>query len=620
MKKLFILILALVLVLCFAVSCNKDNSADNSNPSASENASGDTSGEKSTSDKTDKENNKNQQTEKIPDGAVLLSTDAGCRIVYTSECFDAALSLYDGIFALDERAYEQIGYYDVAKDSKPMDDKIEIVIGDTSREASALAKSKIETYLDYSISIENGSIAIFSYSHARIIEAVDHFISCLVYTDGGQLLYVPSGESDLGKHGEYPAANIKIGDKSISDFTLIYPTNANETELTNIGYMLDWIGSNTGAIVKSATDESAETPYEIVIGKTNRAISESVYSELAPGEYLYKAFGSAEGIKIVIAYAHNGAMDALFADMVEQISSTGAVPEKIEGKVEEEQMIVTNVNLRDPCVVLENGVYYVYGTGWEAYKNTSGKLDGEWVSLGRVVTVPADATDNYWAPEVHKYNGEFYMFTTYKSATTGHRGCAIFKSSTPEGPFVEISNGHVTPSDWDSIDGTLYVDEEGQPWMIFVHEWTSTDDGIGRMAAAKLSDDLTHFISEPIELFRAKDPSWSRSQVTDGCWLYRCQNGELLMIWSTGAADGYCVGIARSDNGKIDGNWSHDDTLLYSKTIAGDYDGGHGMIFTSLNGQMYLSIHSPNNSSAGRSETFVLIEIKEENGTLVWAK
>ena len=537
MKRLFILMLALVLVVCFAASCNKSDDAVSDSGTVSDNtsddASNDASGEKPTTDKTDKEDNKNQQSEKLPDDAILLSTDAGCRIVYVSECFDAALALYDEIFELDPRAYEQIGYYDVAKDSKPMDNKIEIVIGDTSREATALAKAKVDTYLDYTISIEDGSIVIFSHSHARILEAVDQFISCLAYTDDGQLYYLPNSDASLGKYTDYPATGIKIGDKAISDFTLVYPTDASEEELKNIGYMIDWIGSNTGEIVNVATDESDETPYEIVIGKTSRAISQTVYSSIDPGSYLFEIIGSADGIKIVMAYTHSGAMDALFVEMVDTISTTGSVPEKIEGRLKDENMIVTGVNLRDPSVLLEDGVYYVYGTGWGAYKNTSGKLDGDWVSIGRVVTVPEDAADNFWAPEVYKYNGEFYMFTTYKSATTGHRGCSVFKSSSPEGPFVEVSDGHATPADWDSIDGTLYIDEEGQPWMVFVHEWTSTDDGIGRMAAAKLSDDLTHFITEPIELFRAKDPSWSKSQVTDGCWLYRCQSGELLMIWST---------------------------------------------------------------------------------------
>ena len=210
------------------------------------------------------------------------------------------------------------------------------------------------------------------------------------------------------------------------------------------------------------------------------------------------------------------------------------------------------------------------------------------------------------------------MFTTYHSSVTGHRGCTIMKSESPEGPFREITNGHITPSDWDSIDGTFYVDGDGQPWMIFVHEWTSTDDGVGRMAAAKLSADLTHFISEPIELFRADDPSWAQGNITDGCWMYKCADGQLLMLWSNKDANGYCVGVARSASGKVDGEWTQDKDLLYSRNMLGTYDGGHGMIFYGTDGRMYLSIHSPNSSSAGRKETPVFIPIREQNGVLVW--
>ena len=274
--------------------------------------------------------------------------------------------------------------------------------------------------------------------------------------------------------------------------------------------------------------------------------------------------------------------------------------------------------LRDPFIVIENGVYYAYGTGWRCYKNTSGTLSGAWEDLGVVVRVPADAVDCHWAPEVHRWGGAFYMFTTYKSAKTGHRGCTIFRSDSPEGPFVPYSEGHVTPLDWDCIDGTFYVDPDGQPWMVFVHEWTCTDDGVGRMACAKLSEDLTHFISEPVELFRADDPSWTNRHVTDGCYMYTCKTGELLMIWSNFEDAGYCVGIARSSNGRIDGEWTQDDELLYSKNMQMQYDGGHGMIFRDTDGQMYLSIHSPNRIIDDRKETPVFIPIREENGTLVW--
>jgi len=273
--------------------------------------------------------------------------------------------------------------------------------------------------------------------------------------------------------------------------------------------------------------------------------------------------------------------------------------------------------LRDPFVLVEDGVYYMYGTGWRAYKNESGSLDGEWKYLENVVQTPSNVAGDKWAPEVYKYNGAYYMFTTYKSSITNHRGTSVFRADSPEGPFVEISNGHVTPAEWDSIDGTLYIDNDGQPWMVFVHEWTSTSDSVGRMAVAKLSNDLTKFISTPIELFKATDASWSGYTITDGCFMYTTSDGQLLMLWSNiDKSNGYAVGIARSNDGAVTGKWSHDNDLLYSKNTFGNYDGGHGMIFKDIDGQMYLSIHSPNAVIGSRKEKPIFIPIYEENGTL----
>ena len=293
-------------------------------------------------------------------------------------------------------------------------------------------------------------------------------------------------------------------------------------------------------------------------------------------------------------------------------------------------MIETNIeHLRDPFILMDGEVYYAYGTDvkgmewdnttWGCYKNTSGSLDGEWKKIENLVYVnPKYAVKNRWAPEVHKYKGSYYMLATYYSSLTNHRGCTILKSESPEGPFVEITNGHITPEDWDSIDGTLYVDKDGQPWMIFVHEWTCTDDGIGRMAAAKMSDDLTHFISEPVELFRADDPAWTNKRVTDGCFMYESADNGLIMIWSNfDDEENYCVGIAHSDNGCVDGKWTQEASPMFSKEITGECDGGHGMIFKDNDGKMYISVHSPNKATAECGEKTVFVPIKEENGTLV---
>ena len=137
------------------------------------------------------------------------------------------------------------------------------------------------------------------------------------------------------------------------------------------------------------------------------------------------------------------------------------------------------------------------------------------------------------------------------------------------------------------------------------------------MAAARLSDDLSQLVSEPIELFRADSPSWTNQRVTDGCFMYTTEQNELLMLWSNFTDDGsYSVGIAKSDNGRIDGNWKHQDSLLFTKKNGEKYDGGHGMIFKDFDGKLYLCLHSPNSPCKDCRERTVLIPVCEKDGTL----
>ena len=435
-----------------------------------------------------------------------------------------------------------------------------------------------------------------------------------------------AGETASAETAEPAAAEIVLAEKGgKTDFKLVYDVESEHALRYNILQIREAFDAKLDVDLRPLDDYQPESAYEIVVGSVRRQGCVDLTAGLNSGDYVIKAVTSAEGnTQIIIAY--NGAyarMEAIDRFISEYITDErAAVPENLEvrGSCKEVNAVITTSipQLRDPCIVEADGVYYAYGTGWHCWKNTTGSLKTGWTDIGVVAKDPANVAGDRWAPEVHYYNGAYYMFTTYRSSVNDeHRGCTIMKSDSPEGPFVEITNGHITPSDWDAIDGTFYVDEDGQPWMIFVHEWTSTEDSIGRMAAAKLSDDLTHFISEPIELFRADDPAWSKNGVTDGCWMYKCETGELLMIWSNWDSGGYCVGIARSDNGRVDGKWTQDKTLLYSKAMTGTWDGGHGMIFTA-DGQMYLSVHSPNSGTDSRKEKPVFIPIKERDGTLVW--
>lgn len=276
-----------------------------------------------------------------------------------------------------------------------------------------------------------------------------------------------------------------------------------------------------------------------------------------------------------------------------------------------------DIRVRDPYILVYDGKYYMYGTCL-AYGKGYGCCVSEdlenWSERIQVFT-PEENSDmeaDFWAPECHYYNGSFYLFATYRSKVSGKRGTAIFKSDSPTGPFELWSDGHATPKEIDCIDGTLYIDKNGQPWMVYVNEWTSSPDEVGEMAAAKLSADLKSFISEPIMLFRARKHLWTTGSVTDGPAFYRTENGRLIMLWSNlSKSGGYAVGMAVSDNGEIDGNWIHYPEAFYERGDFFEYDGGHPMLFYTLDGQLTMSVHSPNGETNGVFETAKFLALKD---------
>lgn len=286
---------------------------------------------------------------------------------------------------------------------------------------------------------------------------------------------------------------------------------------------------------------------------------------------------------------------------------------------------------RDPFILLAGDTYYLYKRGKtpEGGYCVSCQRSADlltWTEEEPVYIPPADfhgVSDLFWAPECHYYKGKYYLFTSVFSSRYQHRCISVYRAEDPMGPFEDIADGCVTNPAWDTIDGTFYVDEMGAPWLVFVHEWTSMPDGNGSMMAARLSEDLSHLVSEPITLFYAKDAPWATAGVTDGPYLYRMENGHLLMIWSnfTGGGYGeYCIGIAHSATGRVEGPWIQEERPFYKKDPTGGrpLDGGHGMLFFTKEGNLMLSLHTPNGAAAGVYEHIALLPVREEGNTLVW--
>lgn len=267
-------------------------------------------------------------------------------------------------------------------------------------------------------------------------------------------------------------------------------------------------------------------------------------------------------------------------------------------------MKITEINIRDPFVLYENGTYYLYGT---RAKNFGMKVNGFDVYVSENLEDWSSPLECFhaekwnlnkevcWAPEVHKYNGKFYMFATF-TRENGLRGTFSLKASSALGPFEKYSERALTPEAWECLDGTLYIDKKGKPYLVFCHEHTQITDG--SVCYVPLKEDLSAAAGEPVYIFSGSTPGWADKKpegehyITDGPFMYRTSCGALLMIWSTFIKGQYAQCVARSDNGEINGSFEHLPPLITN-------DGGHGMLFRQ-NDKLMLTYHSPNKTNFER--------------------
>lgn len=250
--------------------------------------------------------------------------------------------------------------------------------------------------------------------------------------------------------------------------------------------------------------------------------------------------------------------------------------------------------IRDPFIYNENGIYYLYAS----YQGKNDEYPSFVVYKSKDLEEFSDpitlfkgnknfwANQDFWAPELHKYKGKYYLFASCKGEHCC-RGTQIFVSNQPDGTFECLTPYAITPKDWECLDGTLWV-ENGKPYLIFCHEWLQI--GNGTICLQELSDDLKTTVGEPKTLFSAKDAKWpipfqgKDNYVTDGPFIIQQKTG-LEMIWSSYSKTGYAIGVCRSKS--IQGPWIQEDEPIFSD------DGGHAMVFEK-DGEKMITFHAPN--------------------------
>ncbi len=266
-----------------------------------------------------------------------------------------------------------------------------------------------------------------------------------------------------------------------------------------------------------------------------------------------------------------------------------------------------SIRLSDPFVFADNATktYYMTGTGGKLWKSKNLKT---WSGPYNVVKVDPDSwmgsRPMIWAAEIHKYNGKYYYFATFTNQSVhidtvannviDRRACHVLVSDNVEGPYVPMADSIYLPADMPTLDATLWIDNDGMPYMVYCYEWLQNLNGT--IEKIQLKQDLSGTIGERTLLFRASDSPWSRertssnevrpNKVTDGPFLFKTNTGKLGMLWTSWVYDIYTQGVAYSQSGTLDGPWIQEPEPITPPNY------GHGMLFKDFRGNLLMALHS----------------------------
>lgn len=270
-----------------------------------------------------------------------------------------------------------------------------------------------------------------------------------------------------------------------------------------------------------------------------------------------------------------------------------------------------DIHIRDPFVFVKGNKYYLLGTTgeeqWEKGSDLTLYISSDLVSFEKkCVMVKGRALDTYtniWAPELHEYNGKYYLIVSAYREDIG-RGSLIFVSDGLDDKFQMLTGEYITPAGWGCLDATLFVYHK-KPYLCFSNEWMTpiTKDGDGALYVAELSADLTKLAQKPYKIISGKNCGIAvesvyeqyRGYVAEGPWMYE-EGGKICVLWSTFTKTGYSVVKSVSENG-IFGEYNIEKIVF-------DKDGGHCMRFIDLDGKAQIVLHQPNTYPLERMQLF----------------
>lgn len=236
----------------------------------------------------------------------------------------------------------------------------------------------------------------------------------------------------------------------------------------------------------------------------------------------------------------------------------------------------------DPELHLFNGTYYIYPTYSAAYEDqtffevwSSGDLT-DWKNEGRIldfVNVPWSTNRAAWAPTVTERDGTYYL---YFSAGDG-AGIGVATSTSPAGPFKDaigkplIKEYHHGAQ---PIDAHAIIDDDGKAYLYY--------GGWRHAVVVELGEDMISTVGE----FKEITPD----SYVEGPFMVK-RKGIYYFMWSEGGWGDSSYGVAYAKSDSPFGPFRRIGSILGSDFKVGKGAGHHSVLNYPGTDDWYICYH-----------------------------
>ena len=194
-----------------------------------------------------------------------------------------------------------------------------------------------------------------------------------------------------------------------------------------------------------------------------------------------------------------------------------------------------------------------------------------------------------WASQCIRRNGKYYYYVTVES-TRGGRAVNVAVSDKKEGPFKDALNGkHLAGPNWDYIDPTVFVDDDGQAWLYW---------GNPKLYYCPLKENMIECASE----IKVSDMSGFNGKYTEGPWIHK-RGKKYYMIY---AAGGIPESIDYSWSDSPTGPWTYKGVIMPSNEPGAAFTVHSGIV--DFKGRSFFFYHNQKNVKGGGYSRSTAIE------------